>query len=350
MKKNLAIGGHATRGKEVIEIFLMLGGKNIHNLKGIDDEYYYIDNDGFIDSELDYIENWEEKFTLFTLEEFLGKFPYKVGDRIKIPNCDVACRVTKMIWNDIEIEYETTNSEEAFFADELQPYKEETMKDYLITEEDYGKTLEVEQEYIDAAERLMDQLAEGTHWKCKDFDSQKMIAMFLKKNKSIITEKEDSIIVDIPKGYEFAGVDDDKQQVVFEKIGCQYPRTYGECCKILNICPNGDIVYAGNWVYGDGGEYLEKHLEKIRNFQKLLICRNAYWKIAGEQMGLGKPWKPDFKDDSDKYFICYLKDKLWTSNIRDCNRLLVFPTEEMRDAFLDSEEIAQLIEICKEFL
>ena len=117
------------------------------------------------------------------------------------------------------------------------------MKNYLVTEEDYGKTPEIEQEYIDAAERLMDQLAESTHWKCGDFDAQKMIAMFLKKNKSIITEKEDSIIVDIPKGYEFAGVDDDKQQVVFEKIGCQYPKTYGECCEILGIrsdwhCPS----------------------------------------------------------------------------------------------------------------
>ena len=29
---------------------------------------------------------------------------------------------------------------------------------------------------------------------------------------------EETIKIDIPKGYEFAGVDDDNQQVVFEKI------------------------------------------------------------------------------------------------------------------------------------
>lgn len=349
----LAIKGHATRGKEVIEILEMLGGKKEFVVNGnTSSKYrYYIDSDKMINVFTVGNEDLKYEYITFTLEEFLEKFPYRVGDRVKIPNCDVACRVTKMIWNDIEIEYETTNSEEAFFADELQPYKKETMKDYLVTEEDYGKALEVEQEYIDAAERLMDQLAEGTHWKCKDFDSQKMIALFLKKNTSIITEKENSIIVDIPKGYEFSGVDDDNQQVVFERIVCQYPKTYEECCKVLNICPNGDIVYAGNWVYG--GEYLEKHLERIRNFQKLLICRNAYWKIAGEQMGLGKPWEPDFtNNDEERYSIYTLANKVERDfcGVGDVNTILVFPTEEMRDAFSDSKEIAQLIENCKEFL
>ena len=65
-------------------------------------------------------------------------------------------------------------------------------------------------------------------------------------------------------------------------------------------------------------------------------------------MGLGKPWEPDWKDDSDKYFICYLKYELWMSNIRDCNRLLVFPTEEMRDAFYDN--FKELINETKELL
>lgn len=66
----------------------------------------------------------------------------------------------------------------------------------------------------------------------------------------------------------------------------------------------------------------------IIRFQELLIARNAYWKIIGDEMGLDKPWEPDFKDNQDKYFICYLKDEIWRSNIRDCNRFLVFPTEK----------------------
>ena len=115
----------------------------------------------------------------------------------------------------------------------------------------------------------------------------------------------------------------------------QYPKTYKECCDVLGL----------NTMANDAQGY---EAVLIIRFQELLIARNAYWKIAGEQMGLGKPWEPNWKDDSDKYFICYLKDDLWMSNIRDCNRFLVFPTKEMRDAFC--ENFKDSIENCKELL
>jgi hypothetical protein len=86
----------------------------------------------------------------------------------------------------------------------------------------------------------------------------------------------------------------------------------------------------------------------IIRFQELLIARNAYWKIIGDEMGLDKPWEPDFKDDSDKYFICYLKDEIWKSNIKDCNRFLVFPTEKIRDEFY--ENFKDLIKGCKNLI
>ena len=50
---NLAIRGHATRGNEVIEILEMLGGNNSHfNLKGTDDEYYFINSERYIEKTL----------------------------------------------------------------------------------------------------------------------------------------------------------------------------------------------------------------------------------------------------------------------------------------------------------
>ena len=352
MMKRLAIEGHATRGEKVIEILEMLGGSNACKLIGNNSrEIYYID-----ENYKNFITCSETKkvcgYIIFTLEEFLKKFPYKVGDRVKIPNCDVACRVTNMIWNGIEIEYETTNSEETFFADDLQPYKKETMKDYLVTEEDYGKTLEVEQEYIDAAERLMDQLADGTRWKRKDFDSQKMIALFLKKNTSIITEKEDSIIVDIPKGYEFSGIDDNNQKVIFEKIGYHYPKTYEECCEILGIRSDWHLTLELDTPATHDLSVTKEfdYVIKLESLRKLLICRNAYWKIAGEQMGLGKPWETKWKIDDVKYSILVVENEIRIGDNEEIQRILVFPTEEMRDAFLNSKEIAQLIEVCKEFL
>lgn len=148
-------------------------------------------------------------------------------------------------------------------------------------------------------------------------------------------ETMEEIKVDIPKGYEFAGVDDDNQQVVFTKIQPQYPKTYEECCEVLGYKLVGETVIGYD-------------AKLITSFQRLKVCRDAYWKIAGEEMELGEPWEPDFKDDSDKYFICYLKDEIWKSNIRDCNRFLVFPTEKIRDEFY--ENFKELIERCKKLL
>lgn len=119
----------------------------------------------------------------------------------------------------------------------------------------------------------------------------------------------------------------------------KYPTTYKECCSgVLKIAH----------IYTDIRGVTDKEYNLYLSFIELIRCRNAYWKVAGEQMGLGKSWEPDWTDNSDKYFICYLKDELWMSNIRDCNRLLVFPTEEMRDTFY--ENFKSLIKKCKELL
>jgi hypothetical protein len=85
----------------------------------------------------------------------------------------------------------------------------------------------------------------------------------------------------------------------------------------------------------------------MESFVKLLICRDAYWKIAGEEMGLDKPWEPAIqdtiwgitrsKDEVEKYSCHYGK-----------TNLLEFPTEEMRDTFY--KNFKDLIEQCKELL
>ena len=66
-----------------------------------------------------------------------------------------------------------------------------------------------------------------------------------------------------------------------------------ECAKIL------DCFSAG---YIDG--YKNNLLEKL---QELLICRDAYWKIAGEQMGLGEPWEPDWCNENKLKYYTVIK-------------------------------------------
>jgi hypothetical protein len=333
---NLAIRGHKERGKEVIEILKMLGGKDVGYSGTGSQYYYYIDEYDNIAGTTELPES--KTFVTYTLEEFLEKYPYKVGDKVKYIN-NIFCIKSSQWDNDKKtvIYYIDADWSAGYVveAGDLQPYKEEIVKDNLVTEEDFNNTPEVEQEYMNLAENLLNQLIEGTHWKCNEFDSQKMLAMFLKKNTSAVAKKDNSVIFDIPKGYEFAGVDDNNQQVVFTKIQPEYPKTYKECCEVLGL----------NTMANDAQGY---RADLIICFQELLIARNAYWEIAGEEMGLGKPWEPDFKDDGDKYFICYLKDEIWKSNIRDCNRFLVFPTEKIRDEFY--ENFKDSIKVCKNLI
>lgn len=123
----------------------------------------------------------------------------------------------------------------------------------------------------------------------------------------------------------------------FVKKKPQYPRNYDECCEVLD--------YNKNLVIGT----MPREYENLIKLQKLLICRDAYWKIAGEQMGLGKPWKPDWKDETNIYdTILYDGVNIKCYNNTDVYSKLSFHTKEMRDAFY--ENFKDLIERSKELL
>ena len=114
----------------------------------------------------------------------------------------------------------------------------------------------------------------------------------------------------------------------------QYPKTFRESQNTLGIIED-------YYVCGYKSELLDK-------FQQLLTCRDAYWKIAGEQMGLGKFWEPDWDDDLLKCYISFYNNEVDKCTIQYSNKILVFPTEEMRDEFYDN--FKDLIEECKELL
>ena len=120
---NLAIKGHATRGKEVIKILKMLGGYNIKNWIGDDDfSMYFINEDGnIICSSINY-----SIMKVFTIEEFLKKYPYKVGDNVYNIVHNENQTITNLIWDfqENEVVYQTNNNEYVY-VNYLQPYKEE---------------------------------------------------------------------------------------------------------------------------------------------------------------------------------------------------------------------------------
>lgn len=122
-------------------------------------------------------------------------------------------------------------------------------------------------------------------------------------------------------------------KIVLEKKN-EYPKTYTECSDILSVYTDPDIDgYKG---------------ELLWTFQKLLICRDAYWKIAGDEMGLGKPWEPDFSSHEEKFSISVFERRVVCIVNQYDNIILTFPTREMRDAFYDN--FAPDIQFCNEFL
>ena len=68
-----------------------------------------------------------------------------------------------------------------------------------------------------------------------------------------------------------------------------YPKTYEECCKVLGV--SEQFIFTN---------LTDKEANLYGAFICLIRCRDAYWKIAGEEMGLGKPWEPYLKHVNQK--------------------------------------------------
>ena len=149
------------------------------------------------------------------------------------------------------------------------------------------------------------------------------------------------------KDYE---IKQDGEKFYLVKKKKEYPKTYDECCKIMQVARSTiwfdyDDVRS---ISKEGDEY-EIHIENtLCAFRKLLICHDAYWKLYGEQMGLGKPWKPDWTSDDVKYTISIIEGILTRTRTHYDGTILAFPTTEMRDAFY--ENFKELIHECKELL
>lgn len=294
----LAIRGHATRGKEIIELLEMLGGKNKYNVDAIRDYCIYFVENGII-STLKLNQVLPNQFTIFTLEEFLEKYPYRVGDKVIIKEGDGRYYIIKNInWHSNLIRYDAfwpgqTSYLYNYHAEKLQPYKEQETMDKF---------------------------------------KSRNVETYLK----VWNETENGLEVCVAEGYEMT--EKNGQFYIVKKS--QYPKNYKECCDVLNI-PN-DERYIDIDVPLDYNKLLSA-------FTELIICRNAYWKIAGEQMGLNKPWEPDWLNEEQDKFVLYThNDVIYSNRFVYGHNVLTFPTEEMRDVF--HKNFMNLIEGCKKLL
>ena len=288
MSKKLAIKGHSTRGKEVIELLEMLGGKNHSNIGNDDDYFYYINDKNNIEFGWTMWDN-NPLYTIFTLEEFLEKFPYKIHDLVNIPEYESTVGICGMRWDALS-----------------------KCVEYMVYRND-------DEEWYTAAELL--EYNDNPNQINKNMEEKKINQM------SLVNCDLDEVEIVLGDKFELK-IEDGKYYAVRRKL--TYPKTYLECREIL-----GENAYYGFSVFA--------------TLQNLIICRNAYWKIAGEQMGLGKPWEPDWNNDTEyKYGLFRLRNDIYKDASCINPTLLIFPTQEMRDAFY--ENFKDLIEQCKELL
>lgn len=283
MSKRLAIRGHSTRGKEVIELLEMMGGSNIHNFSGRNSYAYYV-NGGHqniiqcIETELGL-----EDMQCFILEKFLEKYPFKVGDLKDLLGSNLSCVISEMRWNaqDECVEYHATFG--------LNDYGWHKVSDF-----------------------------------CCDYQIEEPNTVISGINLNSCNYADE---VELNLGDYEIEVRDGRTYAVKKKP--KYPTTYAECKEIMSE----------NTHYG---------FSVFTTLQNLIICRDAYWKIAGEQMGLDGPWEPGEEDEI--FIIGYnrISGIYKSQGICTDNFILSFPTAEIRDAFY--ENFKKEIEQCKELL
>ena len=131
----------------------------------------------------------------------------------------------------------------------------------------------------------------------------------------------------------------------------ELPKTWEECARVINDVEliNIDSEVEGYAIndFDDGPTDAERKIvpsgmgKPMLSLCQLLVCRDAWWNELG--------WKPDWTNGfEDKYFIGNYRGIIDEYCATTWNRILVFPTAEVRNKFL--ETFHDLIEEAKELL
>ena len=199
-------------------------------------------------------------------------------------------------------------------------------------------------------------------------DIDKNIAWLEKQGKSALEARTDNELVEeevglvdnlssrwvnefnLPEGYIFKDENGNEiltSKIILEKKKKTYPKTYEECCTVLRFHYDHYLTYDDEKDINPTKEE-ERFIDLMDAFSRLIVCRNAYWKLYGEEMGLDGPWEPDWEDGNLKWCMSYSGNCIEFDQYKYKHHILAFPTEEMRDAFYENFE--ELIEQCKELL
>jgi hypothetical protein len=147
--------------------------------------------------------------------------------------------------------------------------------------------------------------------------------------KEFVNIKDEIIVPDNCEVWDDQGNVIKTSKIIIREVKKAYPNTINDC---YNLLEDDELASPTS----------------MRKFQELINARNAYWKIAGANMGLGRSWEPNWTSFEGYPAIYMYRYQITLSVAKDVHHCLVFPTEEMRDMFY--KNFRKDIEECKEFL
>ena len=266
----IAIQGHPTRGKEVIQILENLGGINRLNHNGHYTNYfYYVAGD---DNTIAWTCVRPQYRDVFTLEEFEKEFPFKIGDRVITITTNLRGIITNLKENGWYYVKCDNGHFLCIFGQHLKFYKE--MKE----ERNITLTLDKAQEWYKKGGEL------------------KEIAL------QAFTEKE---LNPLPRSWEEFATSHARMGYYISADGKPLMCASSGKLSSPHVCPS--IKSA------------EAHLAMIQLEQ----LRNCWW----------NGWEPIW-DCSEKWCIRLWGNELTIGTTKNISRFLTFPTKEMAEEFL----------------
>ena len=266
----IAIQGHPTRGKEVIQILESLGGINRLNHNGHYTNYfYYVASD---DNTIAWTCVRPQYRDVFTLEEFEKEFPFKIGDRVITITTNLRGIITNLKENGWYYVKCDNGHFVCIFGQHLKLYKE--MKE----ERNIKLTLEKAKEWYKKGGEL------------------KEIAL------QAFTETE---LNPLPRSWEEFATNYARRGYYISSDGKPLMCASSGKFSSPHVCPSKESAKA--------------HLAMIQ-LEQLRDC----W-LNG--------WTPKW-DISEKWCIRLYKNEIHVGLCTDISRFLTFPTKEMADEFL----------------
>lgn len=137
--------------------------------------------------------------------------------------------------------------------------------------------------------------------------------------------KEKLITIEIPRGYAVKNLSEGK--ITLEYL---YPRTFAECVEELGLHPTEEPSADG---------YMDSEALELL---QLIVCRDAWLKQHNK-------WKPNWKNAKEAKYVINVERGVLERSVKFIESCpMAFPTQEMRDSFLECFEYK--LERCKELL